>query len=150
LTPKAGRITTSSLGHVLDPVAVLPVEEAHAELDEALVDVRVVNDLVRDVDRLLREVAARLVGQVDGPVDAVAEAELLGEPQLDVVDRQAVAALAHDVHELAVVVALEQVLDLGLEAEALLDVERVRHAWPPGAGSYQVSCREPPGILLTP
>ncbi len=117
--------------HVGERVAALPVravEEPDAELDEPPVHERVVDDLVRYVDRLPREVPVRLVGEVDRAVDAVAEAELLRELEGHAPAREREPVLADPVHEPAVVVVPEDVLYLLLETEAFLDVEgRIRH-----------------------
>ncbi len=55
---------------------------------ELVVDVRVMDDFAGQEDGAVREAAPRLVGVVDGPIDAVAEAELAremnGEPACDV------------------------------------------------------------------
>ncbi len=72
---------------------------------EILVDVRVVDDLAGQKHTLVRKTLARLVGVVDGAIDAVAEAELAremdGQPSgaireivgLDVIDDRAVIVL---------------------------------------------------------
>ena len=54
-------------------------EEADAGGAQPIVDVRVVDDLAGQEDVLIREAPARLIGVVDGAIDAVAEAELARE-----------------------------------------------------------------------
>ena len=84
VTPKAGRITTSSLRSRREKSKVAPssvrVDELDPHLRHPLVDVRIVDDLTDEIDPLaIRELVNRLVGVVDRAVDAVAEPELLGE-----------------------------------------------------------------------
>ena len=78
VTPKAGRITTSS-GVSASMRLALIAEEANALRTKLVVDVRVVDDFAGQEDGAVREAAPRLVGVVDGAIDAVAEAELARE-----------------------------------------------------------------------
>src|SRR5262249_25243150 len=91
-------------------------------LTETRVDVGVVDDLPDEGDLPLGELLHRLVGVLDGPIDPVAEAELLGEADFDVGEREPEAALADPLDEAAVVVAAQRSLDDGLEAEAFLEI----------------------------
>ena len=78
VTPNAGRITTSSGPSVVRVLAGIG-QEADALRAQLVVDVRVVDDLAGQEDAPVREALARLIGVVDGAVDAVAEAELARE-----------------------------------------------------------------------
>ena len=60
-------------------VLLLAGEELDAHGADLVVDLRVVDDLAENIDRLLGKDLARGIGQVNGALDAVAEAELLGE-----------------------------------------------------------------------
>ncbi len=57
------------------------VHEVDALIPEAIHDVLVVHDLVKDVDRLVRTDIQELIDDVDGHVDAGAEAARIGEDQ---------------------------------------------------------------------
>jgi hypothetical protein len=73
-----------------------------------IVDVRVVDDFAGEIDRAIGETAPRLIGVVDGSVDAVAKAELPREMDrqpagvvavvvvLDLLDEDAVIAVSKD------------------------------------------------------
>ena len=50
---------------------------------EAAVDVGVVDDLARQEHAAIGKLAARLVGVVDGAIDAVAKAEFPGELEVE-------------------------------------------------------------------
>ena len=78
VTPKAGRITTSFAPTAAGVFARVG-QEADALRAQLIVDVRVVDDFAGQEDVPLGKPPARLVGVVDGAVDAVAEAELAGE-----------------------------------------------------------------------
>src|SRR5690606_12826688 len=115
--------------------ATLPVgvEEGDPHLPHALVHVRVVDDLADQEDPLVRELVCGLVGVVDGAIDAVAEAELLGEADGDVAELRGVAACAQLVDDRAVVFGRDDRLDHLLQAEAapkvgLLHVTAYDHA----------------------
>ncbi len=120
MTPKAGRITTSS--------AVSASHDSPASdrkrmpcAAQPLVDVRVVDDLAGEEHALVRELQPRLVGVVDGPVDAVAEAELAGEVHGEPALLVAVVAGLDAGDQFAVVVRGELAGDLALEVEPLLE-----------------------------
>src|SRR6516164_8953705 len=68
------------------------------------------------------ELAARLVGVVDGALHAVAEPEFLGEPHRGEPRRERVVTRAEEVHELARVIGDERLLDVGAESEAFAEV----------------------------
>ena len=78
VTPNAGRMTTSSGPSASSDCARI-AQKPDALRAQLVVDVRVVNDLAGQMDRAIGEALARLVGVVDGPIDAVAEAELAGQ-----------------------------------------------------------------------
>ena len=78
VTPNAGRITTSSGPSAFD-AGVVVAHELDAHGPQLLVDVRVVDDFAGEEHAAVGKALARLVGVVDGAVDAVAEAELAGE-----------------------------------------------------------------------
>ena len=110
--PKAGMMTMSPLPQVLDVgVLLLAGKELDAHRADLVVHLRVVDDLAEDIDGLIGEDLARGVGQVNGALDAVAEAEFLG--QLD-------GQVARGKHMPAGANALDQVAavmreDLGLD-----------------------------------
>jgi hypothetical protein len=78
-------------------------EEADAVGAQAIVDVRVVDDLAGEEDVAAGEARDRLVGVVDGPIDAVAEPELAGEVEREPPLVVAVIGAADLVDEAAVV-----------------------------------------------
>ena len=78
VTPKAGRITTSFGAEGLPRFGRL-AQEPDAGGAQAIVDVRVVDDLAGQIDVLIGESPAGLIGVVDRAIDAVAEPELAGE-----------------------------------------------------------------------
>ena len=80
------------------------------------------DDLAHEEDAAIGELAARFVGVVDGPVHAVAEAKLSREADPEIPGRQRVARRLEALDQLGVIVRLELDLDLGLEAESLLEV----------------------------
>src|SRR5690606_11371737 len=98
-------------------------EEPDARAAQLLVDVGVVDDLAGQVDALALEPFARLVGIVHGAIDAVAEAELPREVDGHPPGLVAVVVGPHLVHERAVIVASELVLDGVLEVEPLAEAQ---------------------------
>src|SRR5690606_26157387 len=104
-------------------------------------------DLAREVDLLVGELEARLVRVLDRAFYAVAEPKLLGEPDRDVSGLERVLARQEEVHQMAVVVGRQGVLNLGLQPEAFSDVCGVcRHSgnlaeivrWRPMAEHYDL------------
>src|SRR6185295_4421520 len=61
----------------------------------------------------------RFIGQIQGEVDAVAEAEFVGEPECQASDRQGVAPALDAVHKITVIVADNRLANLILEAKPL-------------------------------
>jgi hypothetical protein len=102
------------------------VEEPDPHLLEALVDVGVVDDLADEEDAPVGKLVACLVGVVDRAVDAVAEAEGVGEANGDaavaVAEALTVAGGADAVDDGAVVLRLDQRLDLLAESEPAAEV----------------------------
>ena len=76
--PNAGRITTSSGVERVERFARI-AEEADALRAQLVVDVRVVDDFAGQEHLPVGKPLARLIGVVDGAIDAVAEAELARE-----------------------------------------------------------------------
>ena len=97
-------------------------EQFDAHLLETQVHVRIVDDLADEVDALVGELVARLVGVVDRPVDPVAETEVLGQPYRDVAEPVGVGTGPDALDDRGVVLRVDQGLHLGLEAEALAEV----------------------------
>ena len=73
----------------------------------------------------------RLIGVLDRALDAVAEAELLREPDGDVLDRERVVVLAQRVDDAPVVVGGQVALDVRLEAEAFAEIGARARRWGP-------------------
>ena len=91
-------------------VLLLAGEELDAHRADLVVDFRVVDDLAEDINRLLGEDLARGIGQVNGPLDAVAEAELLGELDGQVARRKDMPAAPDALDQVAAIMRE----DLGL------------------------------------
>ena len=96
-------------------------QEPDAGVPQPVVDPRVVDDLAGEVDGPFRETAARLVRVVDGPVDAVAEAELARQVQAQAPHRAPVIGRPHLVHQRAVVVRRQLAGDLVFQRESLAE-----------------------------
>ena len=81
LRPEGGDHHRVALAKIVDIRRLVAAgEKRHAHVPDLLVDVRVVDDLAEDVDRLFGgEMTPRRVGQVDRPFDAVTESKLLGQ-----------------------------------------------------------------------
>ena len=90
--PNAGRITTSSGRERVERFAGV-AEEADALGAQLVVDVRVVDDFAGQVHLPIGKPLARLIGVVDGAVDAVAEAELAREVDGETARRVAVVTI---------------------------------------------------------
>ena len=80
VTPKAGRMTTSS-GVSRSSRFAGVAEEPDAERPQLVVDVRVVDDFAGQEDRAIGKAGAGLIGVVDRAIDAIAEPELPREVQ---------------------------------------------------------------------
>jgi hypothetical protein len=108
VTPKAGRITTSSApsrrSRSRRPAAA---EEDDPHRGELLVDVRVVDDLAHQEESADRGTWAGLVGVLDRPIHPVAEAELARQPELERAGAQPVVARPEGVDHRARVVGGE-------------------------------------------
>ena len=74
------------------------------------------------VDPLVGELVAGLVGVVDGAVHAVAEAEMLREADGDVAETVGVGARPDPFHDGGMVLRLDDGPDLGLESEPLAEI----------------------------
>ena len=68
----------------VESARLVGVDEGDPHVGHPLVHIRIVDDLTDQIDLLLREVVHSFVGVVDGPIDAVAEAELVREPDGDI------------------------------------------------------------------
>ena len=93
---------------------------------EAVVDVRVVDDLAGQEDVAAGEPRDGLVGVVDGAVDAVAEAELARQVDGEAALLVAVVAGAHLVDERAVVRGGQLTRDGLFHVEALAEDQGLR------------------------
>src|SRR5579862_1072622 len=92
-------------GEVVDlRLAPFADEVLDAERGNLLVDLRVVDDLAQDEEPAILENLARGVGQVDGPLDPVAEAELLRQLQGYPLEADDAPAGAQPLDDLAAVV----------------------------------------------
>jgi len=79
-------------------------EELDAHRADLIVDLRVMDDFAEDVERLIGEDLPRGIGQVNGPLDAVAKAELLGEPDRQVARCQHIPVAANALDQAAAIV----------------------------------------------
>src|SRR5688572_8821576 len=89
---------------------------------DALVDVRIVDNLARQKYPPIGELPARLIRVIDGAIDAVTEAEFFRE--LDV-ERPGARLIAHSLKALddgTLVSARQNRPDLGFQAETLLEI----------------------------
>ncbi len=116
--------------HILrrDPRVVEALLAGDEELDPHRlhlgIHVRVVNDLTHQHDASIGKLVPRLVGILDRTLDAVAEAELAGEPDRGVAGSQLVRALTEQIHQMPRVIGIQRPLDLGAHAEALAVIRR--------------------------
>ena len=106
----------------VEGAGLVRVEEPNSHFGHAPIHVGVVNDLTHQVDAAVGKLVDRLVRVIDGSVDSVAEAELLGEAHCDVPERVRVAPRANALDQGGVVCGVDEGFDLGLEAEALAEV----------------------------
>src|SRR5262245_12781259 len=88
------------------------IEENHAGVLKSLIDVRIVNDFADQEDPPVGKLHRSLIRIVNRAVDAVAEAERLGQPDRDVAERGAVASRTKVLDQVAVILGLEERLDL--------------------------------------
>src|SRR6185312_13631390 len=106
--------------------------EDHAGFAQPTVDVRVVDDLAREVDLLVRELLARLIGVLDCALDSVTEAELARQSNRHAARAEGEVALLEQIDQTPVVRRRELLLHVSLEAEAFAEVggrgSRRRHA----------------------
>ena len=91
-------------------VLLLAGEKLDAHGADLVVHLGVVNDLAENIDRLLGKDLARGVSQVNGPLDAIAKAELLGELDGQIAGRKDMAAGANPLDQVAAIMRQ----DLGL------------------------------------
>ena len=99
---------------------------ADPHLAQAGVDVRVVDDFTGQEDLAIGEAAARLVGVVDGPVDAVTKAEFARQLQADAAGSGIIAERLHAFDGPAPIRAFQSRTDLRFEAKAFLEIA-MRH-----------------------
>ena len=127
VTPNAGRITTSS-----GPSGVGILVRIGKETDvlgaQLIVDVRVVDDFAGQEDVAIGEALARLIGIVDGAIDAVAEAEFTRENNREPSAGKAVVVRFDLLNEIAVVALRQDPGDGVLEVESLSKDDRLRHS----------------------
>ncbi len=88
----------------------------------ALVDVGVVDDLAGQKHPAIGKLAARLVGVIDGAIDAVAKAEFLGELEVEPARAGLVAEGLQAFDDGALVGTRQNGSDLGFQAETLLEI----------------------------
>ena len=124
VTPNAGRITTSSGPRRVGSLTRVG-EEADAGRAQPIVHVRVVDDLAGQEDVAPGEPPARLVGVVDGAVDAVAEAELAREVDGQAAGFELIVVGADVVDDRAVVGGGQLAGDGLLHVEALAEDQRL-------------------------
>ena len=74
-----------------------------AERGDLLVDFRIVDNFPDNVEPAILKNFARSVGQIDSAFDAVAKAELLGQPHCDIAHRNETAVAPHFVHDIAAI-----------------------------------------------
>ena len=95
-----------------------------AHLPQALVDVRVMDDLANQVDGPVGELAASLIRVIDRALDPVAEPELTSQSDRDVPNRDRMVVRFQQVDDPAVVICRKLVLDLGFEPEPPSEIRR--------------------------
>jgi hypothetical protein len=93
-------------------------QEPDAGGPQVPVDVRVVDDFAREVDRTFRKATPCLVRVVDGPIDPVAEAELAGEVDGQAAGRVLVCGVLDIVDDPAVIVLRQLCGDRVFETES--------------------------------
>src|SRR5437868_573154 len=98
------------------------IQECHAGVFEALIDVRVVNDFADQENAAVGEFYSCLIRVIDGAIDAVAETKVLREADVDVVECGVEALRADVFYEGAVIFGGQQWLDLFLETEAAAEI----------------------------
>ena len=126
VTPNAGSTTTSS-GPSGARASSASLRNWMPLRAEAIVDVRVVDDFAGQEHAAIGKSLARLIGIVDGAIDAVAEAEFARE-----MDREAAGPILKVVgldllDEIAVVVLVQLGRDRIFQVEALAEHERRGH-----------------------
>ena len=110
--PKAGMMTMSSFFKSCDVgVLLLAGEELDAHGADLVVHLGVVDDLAEDINRLIGKDLAGGVGQVNGPLDAVAEAEFLGQLDGQIAGREHMAAGANALDQVAAIMRQHLGLD---------------------------------------
>ncbi len=128
LTPNAGRITTSpddtSWKRSTGSRESARMLDAH-RLD-ALVDVGVMNDFAGEKHAAIGKLAARLVGVIDGAIDAVTKAELFRELEVETAGRRFVAQGFEAFDDGALIGTRQNRPDLGFQAETLLEIHFVQ------------------------
>ena len=122
VTPNAGRMTTSSLPSV-STRRRLVAEKTDAHVAELFVDVGVVDDFAGQVDRPVGKPLARLIGIVDGAIDAVAESELAREMEGQTAGAIGVVVGLDALDEVAVIALGQDAGDGSLEVEAFAEDE---------------------------
>ena len=106
--PKAGTITTSSApSSWISRVAGCAGEVSDAHGGELSVYFRVVDDLAEERNAAIGEDLARRIGEVDRPLDPVAESELLGQADHRSALLKHPSLAANALHETAAVVAFD-------------------------------------------
>ena len=100
------------------PPPALLQQEPDAHVAQLLIDVRVVDDFADEIEGAIGKLEAGFIGVVHGPVYAVAEAELAGEPEGERPHRQPIVPAAQGLHHGAVVVHSKLALDFSLEPES--------------------------------
>jgi hypothetical protein len=88
--------------------------------------VRIVNDLAGEKDGAIGEALTRLIGVVDRPIDAVAEAELAREMNAQPTRFEAVVGVLDLGNEIAVIARFEDVRNFASAIEAFAEDQRLR------------------------
>ena len=109
-------------GREVERPVVVREQEVDPALAKLLVHVRVVDDLADQEDLPVGELGSGLVGVVDGPVDAVAEAEAAGHAERESSEGQPIIGRLDRLHDLAAVGTGQERLHLGLETEPASEV----------------------------
>src|SRR5215211_746162 len=103
-------------------------EELYPHLAQAVVHGGVVDHVPGNIDSPVGELLPGLEGVVYGPVHPVAEPELVGEADREVLDLEDVAVLTHPVDYLRAIVPVQKMLDVLPHLEAFTEIFLLRHA----------------------
>jgi len=103
-------------------------EKADSLRADLIVDVRVVDDFAGQKQRAIGKALARLIGVVNGAIDAVTEAKLASEVQAQPTGLKSIVSCLDRRHEVAVITLRQHVRDFVLEVETFSkDEGTLRH-----------------------